>query len=167
MLASRLLQLDSIQIQREKKWPIRSVLQSRSFTEWRVGDSNPGSNSHVWECPWARHEPEQQRVRVSVHHEGAAKLYSSAVHVPFNIHLLLQFPQNHIGCLKAPHFKQTVGKQITGGSNNSLGPRLEAANLTWRWSIMSCRCSRCVDDAEPGVRFQSERRRGKIIQDLL
>lgn len=52
----------------------------------------------MWECPWARREPEQQRVRVRVlvkhfeHHEGAAKLYSSAVHVPFNIHFLLHFP---------------------------------------------------------------------------
>lgn len=52
----------------------------------------------MWECPWARREPEQRRVRVRVlvkhfeHHEGAAKLYGSAVHVPFNIHILLHFP---------------------------------------------------------------------------
>lgn len=86
MLASRILRLDSIQIQKEKR-AIRSVCRAaRSLNAGSaIGIPAP---TLMWECPWARREPEQRRVRVRVlvkhfeHHEGAAKLYGSAVHVP-------------------------------------------------------------------------------------
>lgn len=82
----------------------------------------------MWECPWARHEPERQRVRVCVlvkhmgHREGAAKLYSSAVHFPFNIHFLLHFIY--------------ISNRALEANNNSLGPHLEAADSNMRfWTV--------------------------------
>lgn len=176
MLASRILQLDSIQIQR------RENEQSDPFVErvvqWMQGrrlesrlrlscgsvlgqDVNPSSS--VWECvcSWST---------LSI-----IKVLQSSTVAQSMCHLIFIFscisPQNHVGCLKAPLINQTVGSQITGRSNNSLGPHLEAANWTWdfsRWSITSCRCSRCVDDAElwhaVPVRAPAWK---KIIQDLL
>lgn len=70
----------------------------------------------MWEGPWARREPEQQRVRVRVlvkhfeHHEGAAKLDSSAVHVPFNIHFLLHFPPKSYRLLEGATYQPDCWK---------------------------------------------------------